>query len=202
MLLAEDNQEKLQQSHNTKESRYLITDDFSLIVINVEKALEIVNELLKEKLFKKYAIGGGIAAIFYIEPITTFDLDIFILIKQKTKLLTLTPIYEWLMKRNYIYNKEQIIIEGIPVQFIPAYNILIEEAVHNATKIQYKGIETFILTPEYLFAIMLQTNRPKDKDRMITFMQQADMSFDVLTSIVSKHSLLTSFEDFKRKYMR
>jgi len=32
----------------------------------------------KKKVIAKYAIGGGIAAIFYMEPMLTYDLDIFI----------------------------------------------------------------------------------------------------------------------------
>lgn len=38
--------------------------------------------MTKDNYIKDYAIGGGIAAIYYIEPILTYDLDIFIILPQ------------------------------------------------------------------------------------------------------------------------
>ncbi len=42
----------------------------------MEKTLQIINQMQKENVFEKYMLGGGIAAIFYIEPVTTFDLPV------------------------------------------------------------------------------------------------------------------------------
>ena len=168
----------------------------------MKKTLEIINQMQDEEVFKRYAIAGGIAAIFYIEPITTFDLDIFIVLDSDNKngLVSLSPIYEWLGKRGYKTQKEQIIIEGVPVQFIPVYNELTQDAVKNACKMKYKNITTSVLKKEYLFAIMLQTNRPKDIDRMIKFIEQTNMSVTELNKILNKHNLYNSFRDFKKKY--
>ena len=94
----------------------------------MEKTLEIINKMKKEGLFSSYAIGGGIAALFYIEPITTFDLDIFIILPEGTKkIISLAPIYSWLKQQGYKPDNEQVMIEGIPVQLIPTYNDLIKE---------------------------------------------------------------------------
>ena len=168
----------------------------------MKKTLEIINQMQDEEVFKRYAIAGGIAAIFYIEPITTFDLDIFIILDSDNKngLVSLSPIYEWLGKRGYKTQKEQIIIEGVPVQFIPVYNELTQDAVKNACKTKYENITTSVVKKEYLFAIMLQTNRPKDIDRMIKFIEQTDMSVAELNKIFNKHNLNNSYRDFKKKY--
>jgi len=53
----------------------------------MEQTLKIINLMQEEKLFATYAIGGGIAALFYIEPITTFDLDIFIILPESAGIL-------------------------------------------------------------------------------------------------------------------
>jgi hypothetical protein len=37
----------------------------------LEKALKVIHELHKSGLIRAYAIGGGIAATYYIEPILT-----------------------------------------------------------------------------------------------------------------------------------
>jgi len=66
----------------------------------LEKALKVTNELKKSGLIKAYAIGGGIAATYYIEPILTYDLDIFF-IPRAEGLDVLSPVYEELKKRGY-----------------------------------------------------------------------------------------------------
>ena len=44
----------------------------------MEETIKILNELQEKKLLRKYAIGGGIATIFYVEPVLTYDLDIYL----------------------------------------------------------------------------------------------------------------------------
>ncbi len=56
----------------------------------MEKTLQVLNALERDGLFRRYAIGGAMAATFYIEPVLTFDLDVFILLpKTPGDLLTL-----------------------------------------------------------------------------------------------------------------
>lgn len=167
----------------------------------MEKALKIINLMQKEGLFKKYAIGGAIAALFYIEPITTFDLDIFIILpEQSGALVSLSPLYAWLKKKGYNPRDEQVIIEGIPVQFIPAYNDLVNDALNNAVERKYNATLTCVLRAEYLIAIMLQTYRTKDKDRLIKFLDESDISMKLLDSILHKYKLKDKFGSFRREY--
>jgi hypothetical protein len=94
----------------------------------VEKTLTVLNNLKKKGLIKRYAIGCGIAVLFYAEPILTYDLDVFCLPpKEGGKLITLSPIYEHLQGKGYKTDGEHIIIEDLPVRFIPAYNKLNEK---------------------------------------------------------------------------
>ena len=164
----------------------------------MEIALKIINELKSEGLIEKYAIGGAIASIFYIEPITTYDLDIMIVIDVEGNILApLSPIYEWLMKKGYKTEKEHVIIEGIPVQFLPVYNELVTEAVNNAIEKKYNETVTFVMKPEYLIAIMLDTNRPIDRERIVRFSDKAELDYKLLNSILEKYSLTEKFKIFK-----
>ena len=107
----------------------------------MRRTLEILNELEREGVFSRYAIGGAMAATFYTEPVLTFDLDVFVLLSASTgKLVSLAPIYEALRARGYGEEKETVVIEGVPVQFLPAYNALIEETVAQAREIDYEGV--------------------------------------------------------------
>jgi hypothetical protein len=167
----------------------------------MDKALKVINELKEKGLIKNYAIGGGIAAIFYIEPILTYDLDIFFNPSGDSDgFLVLSSIYDYLKNKGYSSEKEHILIENIPVQFLPIYNELIEEAVEEADEINYKNIKTRILKAEYLIAIMLQTNRPKDKERIIKFLEEYDIDKIRLMDIVEKFNLKEQYEDFLRLY--
>ena len=44
---------------------------------SMEKALLVIEEMTRLGIIKAYAIGGGIAATYYIEPVLTYDLDVF-----------------------------------------------------------------------------------------------------------------------------
>jgi hypothetical protein len=54
---------------------------FSDMVQEMKKTLAILNELKKAGLITDYAIGGGMGAVFYVEPFLTYDLDVFILVR-------------------------------------------------------------------------------------------------------------------------
>ena len=152
-------------------------------------------------LIGKYCIGGGIATVFYVEPLLTYDLDIFFTpAEEKKGIITLSPIYDYLKKRGYRTYKEHIIIEEIPVQFIPVYNKLVKEAVENAAEIKYKNTNARVLKAEYLIAIMLQTFRPKDKERIVKIMDESKINKKYLKEILGKYKLNEKFEHFMKLY--
>jgi len=157
----------------------------------------VLNELVEKKLIDQYAIGGGIAAVFYIEPILTYDLDVFIIQKEGPPLEPLAEIYRFLKDRGYREMDEQILIEGIPVQLLPAFNPLLEEAVLEANAIAYEGTPARVIGVEHLLAIMLQTGRPKDRERFIQVMQEAEIDRSRLDTVLTRYSLSGKFADWE-----
>jgi hypothetical protein len=156
----------------------------------VKRTLEVLNELENERVFTRYAIGGAMAATFYVEPLLTFDLDIFVLLKPGAAgLLSLSVISEALRARGYKEEKECVLIEGVPVQFLPAYNVLIEEALGQAKEVDYEGTPTRVLRPEHLVAICLQTGRAKDRERVRILREQAKLDRDFLAGVLKRHQL-------------
>lgn len=54
-----------------------------------------LNEFEQSGVMSRYAIGGAMGATFYIEPLLTFDLDIFVLLPQtRGGFLTLAGLYD------------------------------------------------------------------------------------------------------------
>ena len=48
----------------------------------MKKALEVLNDLERDGVIGRYAIGGAMGATFYVEPFTTFDLDVFVVLPE------------------------------------------------------------------------------------------------------------------------
>jgi hypothetical protein len=150
----------------------------------------VLNELEKEGVFLRYAIGGAMAATFYTEPFLTFDLDVFVVLPRTSGgLLTLTPIYEALRARGYREEDECVLIEGVPVQFLPAYNALVEEALNEAQEIMYEDMRTRVLRSEHLVAICLQTGRNKDRERVRILREQAKLDMNFLAAVLKRYDL-------------
>lgn len=165
----------------------------------MEKTLKIIKELKKAKVLEDFSIGGGIAALYYIEPILTYDLDIFF-IPIEDSIDVLTPIYRYLAEKGFKAKKEHVLIEGVPVQFIPVYNDLVKEAVQNSVEVKYGRIKTRVTGLEYLIAIMLQTSRPKDRERLVKVLEEAKIDLRLLKIILKKFGLHDKYIQFKEMY--
>ena len=157
----------------------------------MKRTLQVLNELEKQVVFSRYAIGGAMAATFYTEPFLTFDLDVFVVMPQTTGgLLTLAPLYDALRARGYSEQENEcIMIEGVPVQFLPAYNALLEEALNDAQEIMYEDVPARVLRSEHLLAICLQTGRSKDRERVRILREQAKLDQNFLADVLRRHQL-------------
>ncbi|CAN5700454.1 hypothetical protein BH24ACI3_BH24ACI3_14420 [soil metagenome] len=96
--------------------------------------LSVLDEMQQAGILDKYAIGGAFAAILHDEPISTIDLDIFFVFKEKQQslILSLDSIYDFAKERGFDFDHEFVNIHGWLVQFGEAsHNELWEEAIDN-----------------------------------------------------------------------
>jgi hypothetical protein len=167
----------------------------------VEKTLQVLNRMQVDGLLGQYAIGGAIAATFYVEPISTFDLDIFFTVAGAAdKFLSLTPLYDYLAALGYVAVGEAVEIEGWPVQFLPAFNPLLEEALAQAEAIQFKTTSTRVMRAEHLVAVMLQTGQTKDYARILQFLEDETVDLSRLSDVLARHDLTGRWKEFKGKF--
>lgn len=167
----------------------------------MEKTLQVLNRMEAEGIIERYAIGGAIAATFYVEPVATFDLDIFFAVANAPEnLLPLAPLYDYLAALGYQPAGEAVEIEGWPVQFLPAFNPLLEEALAQAVEIEFKNTPTRIMRAEHLLAVMLQTGRAKDYSRIIQFLDEEVLEQSLLAEILTRHGLTERWEEFRRRF--
>lgn len=160
----------------------------------MKKALQVISSLEKEKVIELPTLGGATALLFYTEPMLTFDVDIFVFLRQTGPLIDLEPLYRALKNKGYSPKNEHVLIDGVPVQFIPVYNALVEEAVRKAPFKKYEGISFRVLSIEYLLAIMLDTDRPKDRERFQKLIGEVKLDLKKMKEILKRHSLTDKWE--------
>ena len=72
----------------------------------MERVIQVINRMETDGVIDDYAIGGGIAAIYYLEPYETDDIDVFIpavpVEAGQAGLISLEPIYSYLKNLGYI----------------------------------------------------------------------------------------------------
>ncbi len=157
----------------------------------MKEALNALNSLKQEGVIESYAIGGAIAASFYIEAVNTEDVDAFLFMSpsEGALLLSLPPIYDALKKLGGVVEGEYVRFGEWPVQILPAYKPLIEEAIKNAASVNYGDISTRIFTPEFLCTIALDTGRMKDYYRVASFIEQQQVNMAALREMVKQYGL-------------
>jgi hypothetical protein len=87
------------------------------------------------------------------------------------------------------------------VQFLPAGNALVEEALAQAVETKLEGITTWVMTAEHLTAMALQTGRAKDFSRILQFIESGTLAPDKLDQILARHGLLAKWEQFGHKFL-
>ncbi len=168
----------------------------------MKTTLEVINRMQAEGVIGKYAIGGAVGATFYLEPSATLDIDIFVSLKnpEGSSLLTLAPIYDYLTSRGCKTEKETIVIEGWPVQFLPPGGALERESLEQAVETELEGVRTWVITAEHLVAMALKTARAKDSARILQFVEAGVLDPGKLDQILKRHGLLEKWEQFGVKF--
>jgi hypothetical protein len=155
-------------------------------------ALIAVGQLRDAGIISDYAVGGAMAFVFWTEPVSTFDLDVFaILPATGGPLVSLAPVYEWASRRGYPVEKEHVIMGGVPVQIIPAHNDLAEEAVREAAVLDVEGLPVRVIRPEHLIALYLEPSARTQKrlERVASLLESGPVDRTRLASILSRHGL-------------
>jgi hypothetical protein len=167
----------------------------------MKATLAVINQMQADGVMGKYAIGGAVGATFYLEPAATLDIVVFVSFQKAGSLLTVSPIYDYLTARGFKAEKEYIIIEKWPVQFLPPGNALVEEALAQAGETKLEGVTTWVMTAEHLTAMALQTGRAKDFSRILQFIESGTLAPDKLDQILARHGLLAKWEQFGHKFL-
>ncbi len=167
----------------------------------MKRTLQALNRMVQEGIIEGYVIGGAIAAAYYVEPMTTRDLDVFFRVAvSEGGLVSLSPLYSYLRSQGYDPEGDAVNIEGWAVQFLPIFNPLYQDAYENAVQVTFEGLPVSVMTAEHLVTVMLQTGRPKDQVRIVQFLEAKAVSRSKLTKLMARHGLTRQWKEFLRRH--
>lgn len=169
--------------------------------MRLREVIEVLNQMSTEGVIDRYAVGGAVGATFYLEPVATLDVDIFIQLHAQADslIIDLSAIYEYLEKRGGVKEGEYIVYADTPIQIlVPESNSLTEEALAAAIEKDVDDITARVFTAEHVAAIALQTNRSKDKTRLAQFIEEGALDMERFRDIVARHDLMARWNHFER----
>lgn len=155
-------------------------------------ALRALNDLKRARVIEDYAVAGGIALSFWTEPVATYDLDVFVFLPaQASALVSLEPIYNWASSRGYESKAEHVMIQGLPVQFLPPHGELADEAIRTASSLDYEGVPVRVVRPEYLVALYLEpaARTAKRRERAAALIESGSLDPILLKELLARFNL-------------
>ncbi len=156
------------------------------------EVLAALGDLKLRGIVLDYAIFGAVAQLFWDEAISTFDLDVLVLLPSKSgRLISLEELYAWATEKEYGVVGEHIVIGEIPVQFAPARDALHEEAVRQAATLDFEGTPIRVVRPEYLIATWLQppANNLVRKERAARLRESVQLDQVLLDDLMQRFGL-------------
>lgn len=166
--------------------------------VRSQKTFAVLNQMVADGVIENYAVGGALGAMFYVEPFSTKDLDVFVPIHGR--LIIELPEFAYLKSRGYTeFEHEGIVVEGWPVQFLPATTPLEQEAYLKAQVIDVQGTPVRVARPEHLVAIMLNVGRERDIARITMFLTQDAVDVSALEDIINRHGLSHKWLEYRNR---
>ncbi len=171
--------------------------------MKIREVLTIVNEMERLGVVERYAVGGAVGATFYLEPVATLDVDIFVNFKPEPGQLLITPlaIFDFLLPLGATLEGEYVVFAGWPIQFLPPTGPLAEEELAEAREFDVDGETARVLSAEHLAALALETGRAKDKARLIQFVESGVLDAEKFSGILARHGLTQKWQIFQRQVL-
>lgn len=162
-----------------------------------KKTFAVLNQMVADGVVENYAVAGAVGAMFYVEAFATKDLDVLVPTPEDSLIIKL-PGWRYLQSRGYTeVEHEGIVVEGWPVQFLPATTPLEHEAYMKAQIIDLESVPVRVARPEHLVAIMVKVGRPKDIARIAMFLSQDAVEMSAVEDVISRHKLLEKWLEYK-----
>lgn len=162
----------------------------------MKTAIALAKEMKDQGVILDYAMAGTVAAMFWMEPLDTSDLDFLVIPTPQDAAgpIAGAGMISFLSSKGFKWKQQAVVIDGVPVDFILVPTPLEEEAVRGAvTKRPAPGDSVRVVRPEYLLAIALRVGRTKDLLKAKMLDSSPDVDRRRLEALLDRYKLLTAY---------
>ena len=161
----------------------------------------LMNEMRAAGVIINYALFGAGAQMRYTEAVVTLDADVLISLPDPNRLDALKPVYGFCEQKGYFPEGEAIRVGAWPVQFLPVFGSLTQEALEQAETADFEGVPFRVVKAVHLAVIALSVGRPKDLTRILALLDSGSVGREELAVAAKRHGLEDQWERFQRRFL-
>jgi hypothetical protein len=173
---------------------------FNDINAPMDRVARLLNEMVVAGVITDYAVFGAVAQMRYTEAVATLDADILVTVHDPEAIDILRPIYDYCREHGYHPEGEAIQVGEWPVQFIPTFSALTEEALQKADTADLDGTPIRVVRADYLAVIALSVGRAKDIARILSLCEAGSVTLAEISYLADKHGLTAKLVRFKERF--
>ncbi len=166
----------------------------------MKRVAELLGEMLRVGVIRDYAVFGAVAQMRYTEAVATLDAVVLVALPRTEGPHVLAPLYEFCKERGYVPEGEAIRVGDWPVQFIPAFSPLTEDAMREAETADLEGAPLRVVRAEYLACIALSVGRAKDYARVLALRESGAITDGELTALADRYGLGAEWRRFRERF--
>lgn len=161
---------------------------------------QLLNDMQVAGVIQNYALFGAMAQMRYTEPVATLDADVLIAVAAPERMDVLAEVYEFCTRRGFRSEGESIQIGAWPVQFVPVFSQLTQEAMEQADTADFEGIPLRVVRADYLTVIALSVGRAKDYARILALLESDSVTREQIARIAARHGLSEAWDRFEARF--
>jgi hypothetical protein len=179
----------------------LFRRDAESIIALMRDVARLLSDMVSAGIITEYAVFGAVAQMRYSEAVSTMDADILVAIPGRPTIDLLRPVYDYCAFRGFAVEGESIRVGAWPVQFIPVFSPLTEEALREAEVTRIEGETIRVVRADHLAVIALSVGRPKDYARILSLLDAGAVEAGSVGSLAARHGLATEWRRFQSRFL-
>lgn len=167
----------------------------------MKEVAQLLNSMRAAGVIQEYALFGAVAQMRYTEAVATLDVDVLVVVPAQERLDVLAGVYRFCADRGYHPEGEAITVGGWPVQFIPVFSSLTQEALEQAETADFEGEPLRVARPDYLAVIALSVGRAKDLSRILALLEAGSVTAEQIGRLAARHGLAQEWREFAMRFL-
>lgn len=167
----------------------------------MKEVARLLSEMRAAGIITNYALFGATAQMRYTEPVATLDADVLVMVPQNAELHPLEAIDRFCESAGHSPRGEAIMVGQWPVQFIPVFSLLTEEAVREAETDEIEGVPVRVVSAVHLAVIALSVGRAKDHLRIVSLLESGTVSEKAIAEVAARHGLSQQWDRFRKRFL-